>query len=244
MNRLKPRDLEILRFVARVGLARPEDLITRFDFSEATAYRRLAFLKELGFLHAVPNISFNGDAYIATRTGIAVTELALPVAEPKHNKSLHDFAMTEVVSWMESLGIDVLTERELTAHKRISESNRYSFSIVRRAGRFADTHKPDIVCELPEEDRFVAIEVELKPKSNERWRDIFYGFRNRVGVDGFAGVLYLTGPGADVARLRRIADECSLGARFQQLEIAAPDYLPSLLEILAVPEPPLFPSVA
>jgi hypothetical protein len=236
--------LEILRFVARVGLARPEDLITRFDFSIATAYRRLGILKELDLLHAVPNISFSGNAYIATRTGIATAELPLPVAEPKHSKSLHDFAMTEVVSWMESVGIDVLTERELTAHKRISNSGRYSFSIARRAGRFADTHKPDIICEVPEEDLFVAIEVELQPKSNERWRDILYGFQNRVGVDGFAGVLYLTGPGADVARLRRAAEWSSLGARFQQLDIAAPDYLPSLLEILAVPEPPLFRSAA
>jgi hypothetical protein len=240
MERLTKRDMEILRFIARVGVAQPNNLITRFGISRATAYRRTKFLSELGHLSRTPNISPDGDVFIATRSGIAMSEL--PLREPKVCRFTmpHSFAMTEVVSQLERCDIDCLTERELLAQRRIDESERYVFPLMRPKNRWAKTHRPDIVCEVPGEDVFIAIEVELSPKDNERWDDILHSYANRVGINGFAGVLYLVGPGAERKRLSRHAQDTMLGDRFQLLDIAAPDFVPSLQAILAAgPQPPI-----
>jgi hypothetical protein len=240
MERLTKRDLEFLRFIARVGVAQPNNLITRFGISRATAYRRMKLLSDLGHLSRTPNVSPDGDIYSATRSGIAMTGLPLRVAKVNSYTMTHSFAMTEVVGRLERIGIDCLTEREIFAYRRTEEIDRYVFPLLRPKNRWATTHRPDIVCEVPGEDTFVAIEVELSPKENDRWDDTLRSYANRVGINGFAGVFYLVGPGAERKRLSRRAQDTMLGDRFQLLDIAAPDFVPSLQAILAAgPQPPM-----
>lgn len=232
MERLTKRDMEILRYVTRVGVAQPTDLMTRFDVSRATAYRRLKLLSDLGHLSRERNLSPSGDVFIATRLGIARSDLPLRVPKVSSWTLQHSFAMTDVVGRLERAGLACMTEREVLAHKRVEESNRYVFPLLRPKIRWANTHRPDIVCEVPGHDVFVAIEVELSPKENDRWDDILHSYANRVGFDGFVGVLYLVGPGAESKRLKRRAEYTSLNERFQLVKLEDPKILAGFNRVL------------
>lgn len=239
MERLTQRDMDILKFAGRQRCVRPEHIEDRFDISRATAYRRLALLVDLGLLAGVDRVSPSGQVFAATREGLAATNKNLRPAEPTAWHLPHDEAMTAVVCALESQHVDCLTERELTAHSRIEQDDRYVFELMAERNRRPIRHRPDIVCEIPNANKFIAIEVELSPKNVDRWRDILRGFAHRVHVDGFIGVLYVVGPDARATRIAELARETSLGERFQIRPTCDPDLLDGLVSIVNadVPRP-------
>jgi hypothetical protein len=224
MERLTQRDLDILEFAGRQTSVRPEHVEDRFGVSRATAYRRLRWLNELGLIASFDLVSARGQVFAATREGLATASLPLPPAEPNAWTLRHEEAMTAVVCDLESQNVDCLTERQLISHNRIARDGRYAFELREARNNRPIRHRPDIVCEIPEADKFIAVEVELSPKNIDRWRDILGAFNRRVNVDGFIGVLYVADPSARPPRLKELAEEAGLGGRFQ-LRLTSDSYL-------------------
>lgn len=237
MNRLTKRELAALTFIARVGVVQPSHLMQRFEIGRATAYRRVKKLSELGLI-AATNFNLGGVyTFAATKTGIATTELPLRVANPSWYSLTHDFAMTRVVAELERLSVDCVTEREMIAIRRTEESDRYSFPVQRTSTRSAPTHRADIACEIPEHNKFIAIEVERSPKDNVRWDSYLQGYANRVGHDGFLGVLYLVGTQSEHKRLATRASYTSLGDRFQLRRLDDGNILDGLAALIRADKP-------
>lgn len=232
MERLTQRDMDILEFAGRQTSVRPEHIEDRFGVSRATAYRRLRWLNELDLIAGFDHISTKGQVFAATREGLAAVNLPLPSAEPNTWTLRHEEAMTAVVCDLESQNVDCLTERQLVSHNRFSRDNRYAFELSEARNNRPARHRPDIVCEIPEVDKFIAIEVELSPKNVSRWRDILGAFASRVSVDGFIGVLYVADSAARPSRIEALANETGLGERFQLRPTSDPDLLGGLLAII------------
>lgn len=187
--------------------------------SRATTQRRLQHLTKAGHLAAAPQINRDGFVYHATATGLRLGELHLPVAVLSDTLLRHDLNATDVVTSLESRNVDCVTEREMRAYEREVEDARYLFEIDDRTTGRRVRHLGDIACEIPDADRFFVIEVELVPKTARRWRDILDGFKSRLDVAGFGGVLYLCSERARPSILRRIADEVGLADRLVVLTI-------------------------
>jgi hypothetical protein len=232
MERLTPRDMDILEFAGRQTSIRPEHVEDRFGVSRATAYRRLRWLDELGLVAHFDRVSTKGQVFAATRKGLTTANLPLPPAEPNAWTLRHEEAMTAVVCDLESQNVDCLTERQLIAHNRFARNDRYTFELREARNNRRVGHRPDIVCEIPDVDKFVAIEVELSPKNVSRWRDSLSAFSSRVNVDGFIGVLYVADSAARPSRIEELAREAGLGRRFQLRSTSDPDLLGGLIAIM------------
>lgn len=232
MERLTPRDMDILEFAGRQTCIRPEHIEDRFDVSRATAYRRLRWLAELGLIASFDRISMKGQVFAATREGLATVNLPLPTTEPNAWNLPHEEAMTAVVCELESQNVDCLTERQLISHNRCVRDGRYTFALREQRNNRPVWHRPDIVCEIPEADKFIAIEVELSPKNVSRWRDILRAFACRVNFDGFIGVLYVADASARPSRIAELADEAGLGDHFQLRSTSGLDLLDGLIAIM------------
>ncbi len=114
---------------------------------------------------------------------------------------------------------------------QIERDGRHEFELYEARNGRPIQHRPDIVCELGDFDKFIAIEVELSPKNVERWRDILNAFERRVELDGFIGVLYVVGSSARGSRIGELAAETRLGDRFQLRASTDPNLLDALLDI-------------
>lgn len=231
MERLTKKHIELLRFIARVDFVQPQHVIARYGISRATAYRQLARLRRHGLIRRTDELPMLGEAHLATRDGIQLADLPLHESAPSNYTYSHSLACTDVVTEFEASGIECLTEREILAHQRLTKDNKYLFGL-RRSERLSKTHRPDVVVEVSWEGHFVAIEVELVPKSLDRWIDIFGAFEDRVGVDGFLGVLYITGSAVSQKRLASLAIGTRLESRFKSVPVADPEMILALESIV------------
>lgn len=68
---LTGRDVEIVRFVGRLGTASVEHVAERFCFQRSRAYRRLAGLVHFGYLER-HRVRHARPSYVATRQGLAL----------------------------------------------------------------------------------------------------------------------------------------------------------------------------
>lgn len=232
MERLTKQKMETLKFVGRQSCVRPIHVEWRFGYDRSTAYRHLRDLTRRELLVELEDISFNGNVFAATRKGLELAGLDLRPARPDVFHLAHDEAMTEVVCNLESQLVPLLTERELRAYRRAEDDRRYDFEMYDDDFRRYISHLPDLVCEIQNADKFIAIEVERRPKNVPRWRAILGAYRHRVDVNGFIGVLYLVDPSARPKRLKELANEAGLEERFQLRYIGEPDPLGALNSIV------------
>ncbi len=231
MERLTKKHIELLRFIARVDFVQPHHVMARYGISRATAYRQLARLRAHGLIRRTDELPMLGEAHLATRDGIELADLSLNESAPSNSTYSHSLACTDVVTEFEASGIECLTEREILARQRLAKNNKHLFAL-HRSERKSKTHRPDIVTEASREGHFVAIEVELVPKNLDRWIDIFGAFEDRVDVDGFLGVLYITGSTVGERRLAKLASGTRLESRFKSIPVKDPGMIPALKSIV------------
>jgi hypothetical protein len=232
MKRMTQQKLDTLRFAGRQPCVRGVHIESRFGVDRSTAYRHLGDLTRDGLLERFDSVSPAGGVFAATRKGLDLAELNLRPAQPDVFHLAHDEAMTEIVCQLEAQHVDVLTERELYAYRRLEEDRRYDFEMYDDAHRRYVAHLPDMVCEIPGADKFIAIEVERRPKNVDRWRAILNAFSQRVDVNGFIGVLYVVDPSARPKRLRELSRETGLDERFRLRFIGDPELLDGLNAIV------------
>jgi hypothetical protein len=233
MGRLTERDLEITRFLGRVKIARPEQVALRFSIGRSTSYERLAILAEFGLADSAENVAPTGRVWFATAAGLKECGFGFPPLKPTVGAVTHDLGATQLIAELEAGDVPCLAEREIRAYTREVQDDRYSFAVNDHTAGKLIRHTPDVVCEIPDEDRFYAIELELTRKVALRWRDILTGFQTRLGINGFGGVYYLTNPHCRPAHLARLAGEAGLDKHFQLQLVDQSNPLDALKALIA-----------
>lgn len=188
-ERISERDLEVLEFIARQGVAPREAVSIWADTRRAVTAARERRLREAGLVEVWPGFGSSGRIGVCTRSGLkAVSRQELPTPRPSPASLPHACTAATVAANLEREGHRVLTEREIMAHERSEGERVYSARV--REERF---HRPDLIIlgDLPE-----AIEVELSDKSSRRLDEILDGWTWAILRKKISRVRYLCSPRA------------------------------------------------
>ena len=190
-GRLTSRDLELLRFLGRVKLARAEQVALRFAMARSKTYARLALLTAEG-LAALERRVPGPAVYYATRTGLAAA--ALPLGEARMSLATleHDLAVAAACAGIECAGerLYARTEREMRSDLRVDGECAWRVAVRDTGKGRSGFHWPDLAAYRNPAKGWVAVEVELSQKRAERTRAILAGYRSHP--EGLSVVLYLT----------------------------------------------------
>lgn len=172
---------------------------------QRAAYQRLQVLTSLGLVayqrwwHRQPGV------YLATREGLVVGEVDLPLPRVDVRTYWHTLAAVDLAIELDAAGSGVVSEREIRAVDHgVSEPGELTYCPT--TGRGADglrLHVPDLAV-ADGATGPVAYEVELTAKRLRRLRQIAQAY---VRARHLAGVVYVT-PYPQIARaVERIARE-------------------------------------
>lgn len=182
-----PRDLEVIRFVARMRFASAAQLARAFGMAERGARRRCGALRRAGLLRYERVLFGQPGVYLATAAGLGLAGSDLSPARIDLAGYRHHLAVV-------SLALDLLAASP-GARWRSERELRHDRGLGVRA------HLPDGVLLLPGGAR-VAVELELTPKTGRRLAGILRFYARCRDYDAVR--YFLTTEGA-VARLRRLA---------------------------------------
>jgi len=204
-GRLTARDLELVRFLGRVKLARAEHVGRRFAMARSKIYARLSLLAAEGLVASERRVP-GSAVYYATRTGLAATGLPLGEARMSLATLEHDLAVAQVCAETERAegAPVVVTEREMRAELRLEGTCAWRTEVRDTGQGRSGFHWPDLALHRGRGGH-IAVEVELTQKRAERTRSILAGYSRRH--EGLAAVLYLTPEERQAKRLEKMAAE-------------------------------------
>ena len=235
-GRLTSRDLELLRFLGRVKLARAEQVSLRFGMARSKTYARLALLTAEG-LAALERRVPGPAVYYATRTGLAAVGLPLGEARVSLATLEHDLAVADAAAGLECAGerLYARTEREMRCDLRLEGDCAWRVAVRDTGQGRSGHHWPDLAAHRHRDKGWVAVEVELSQKRAERTRSILAGYRDH-SASLLSAVLYLTPDRRSSERIERLAASEGLGQRGGAVFLTAaldepPDYPALLAEI-------------
>ncbi len=201
------RDLEIVKWLGRVRLARAGQVAERFAMTETKAYARLRGLRGMGLVRHVRRGVPGPGVFLATGQGLRATGLDLAEATVSAASLHHDLTVVDVGTGLERQRLRVETERELRRAGRTLEVR------ITRAGVKA-AHLPDLA--IAGDGRRSAVEVELTQKGNERTRAILHAYPFSSEYDQ---VVYVVPDLAASERIRRLGRKEQLDARYLAIAI-------------------------
>lgn len=204
------RDGELIGWIGRQRFASAGQVRERFGLSRSKAYERLRGRCTDGLLirHAV--LHGHPSVYSATRAGLLLARVDLPVASATAQGFVHDLTVTSVVCQLELAGHVVLTEREFQrAERRGAGTFSISVSAMSSSGA-SSLHRPD--CIVTGGERPWAVEVELTAKSPERLTAILRAYRRAVHL---AGVHYIVPHQRDADRVRQVGESLQIAERLR-----------------------------
>lgn len=171
---------------------------------QRAVYQRLRQLGDLGLVAYQRWWYRQPGVYVATRDGLSVGEVALPVARVDVRTYWH--TMAEVDLAIELGDREVVSEREIRAVDQGVQDPR-DLTYCAALGRGPDgvqLHVPDLATVDGDGGRPQAYEVELTPKRLRRLRQILRAY---VRARHLSGVTYVT-PSTQIARaVERVAGE-------------------------------------
>ncbi len=141
--RATERDLEIVKWLGRVRLARAGQVAERFAMTETKAYARLRGLRGMGLVRHVRRGVPGPGVFLATGQGLRATGLDLAEATVSAASLHHDLTVVDVGTGLERQRLRVETERELRLAGRTLEVR------ITRAGVKA-AHLPDLAIAGPD----------------------------------------------------------------------------------------------
>jgi hypothetical protein len=211
------RDAEIVGWLGRIGAASAEHVMARFGMGRSWVYARLRVLVRDGLLEHKQLLYRAPGLYIATAEGLRWTRLErLGVYRlgPGAVQHATELARAAVAVHRALPDRGQLTEREI----RIDESERAELVASANLGELAGgrpaLHRPDLAL-LAQDERTVAIEVELSIKSPRRLQAICRAYARARHLDH---VYYLaTAPAARA--VSRAVDETRAGERITVLAL-------------------------
>lgn len=196
---LTSRDGQIVRWVGRIGAVTVDQVASRFDLGRSVAYERVAACVEAGLLSRVRVLHRAPAFLVATRAGLRLAGLTLPVVRVSPALANHHLACGVVAVWLErAYGHgSVLSERELVFEERLAGRALASARVGTLESGAPKLHRPDFAAETGQ--KWTAVEVELTAKAPRRLERILRAWR-RAGV---GEVLYVVAPGTTQRALER-----------------------------------------
>ena len=187
------RDAQIVDWIARLGAAGAEHVMSRFSLSRSVAYARLNSMvcDELLEHHAV--LYARSGMYTATPAGLrwqGLESLGKFAVRPGGFEHAWQVAQATVQIENGLAGWPVFSEREI----RAVEANSGKPFASAKTGAVADCpafHRPDLAVECPG-GKVTSIEIELSIKSSSRLAAICRGWARARHIDR---VYYLATPG-------------------------------------------------
>ncbi len=179
------RDLELARWVGRVGVARTTDLAARFDMGRTAAYRRVKELVDQGLVERHRILHADDGLLMPTTRGLraaGLESLRKPVV--RLDQLEHAILVAQFIAHYEPRLRErvLLTERELIAAEA-EAGNPIGSSIQRSHDGFPRFHRPDIVVgQKALQTDLVAIEIERSVKQKSRLDAILKGYLRNPNV--------------------------------------------------------------
>jgi hypothetical protein len=185
-DRISERDLEVLEFIARFGVAPRRAVAIWADTARTVTIVREGRLRDAGLIRPLRSIGDSGPLVACTRAGLRAcgrSDLRVPrlsLAAVRHESivALH-------AAELELAGERLLSEREILAHERAV--GRRTLSAALPGGRF---HRADLVRLAEDGAPAEAIEVELTLKGANRLDDLLRAWRRAVAQRQVAQVVY------------------------------------------------------
>ena len=207
--RLTERDLELVRWLGRVKLARAEQVALRFSMARSKTYARLQALCAEGLVRSERRVP-GACVFLATRAGLALCGLPLGEARMSLATLNHDLAVAEACAQIELNGEDLIVvgEREMRQQLQAEGDCPFRTRVRETAKGRAGYHWPDLVAHR-DRGAFVAVEVELSQKRADRTKAILSAYSSHG--EALAAVLYLTPEPRFAKRLAKLADQQGLG---------------------------------
>lgn len=187
------RDLELLRWIGRIGAVTIDQVMTRFGLGQTVAYDRIAACVAAGLLSRSAVVYEAPTFLTATRGGLELVGLGLPEVEVSTALARHHHVCGDVAIWLEERygPQSVLSVRELVFEERLTGRPLASAKVGELPSGHPRLHRPDFAIIAATAIR--AIEVELTPKAPVRLDGIIRSWRRARGLEE---VIYVCAPGA------------------------------------------------
>jgi hypothetical protein len=207
----RSRDLELLRYVGRHGVARIDQVMTAMGAGRTVTYNRVASCVDAGLLERLELVPSEPDVLRATQDGLRYAGLGLPLALVSAGQLDHWLRCTSTAQMLgERFGHDrVLTERELVLAEQIEGKPIASATVGEHRSGKPRLHRPDLAV-LTDEGP-IAIEVELTPKAPWRLYGLIRSWRRAVISDGVSEIHYHCAPGQTRRAVERATDHVRAG---------------------------------
>lgn len=208
-TQLQPRDLQMLRFIARYRYVTYPQLVQRFGIPIASLRRRMPKLQREGLVTSVRGGPTTYTLWRVTEEGAAIAGLLIdPPRKIAWSHVAHTLGLADLGIQFEEAGELVVTEAEIRASDTRAASGR--MEKVHAQGHRAITgapvfavgasgrdglHVPDMVLAREENPRFrgqpqsLAIELELTRKAPARIRQVLLAYRKAPNI---GAVVYFT----------------------------------------------------
>jgi hypothetical protein len=175
---LTPRDVELIRYVARHGVCTPEQLTHRFFSGASACWRRLRALEGLGLLARQRTWWQGPRVLLATRLGTELAQADLPPARLNLAELEHALALVDLSEQLltQNRGAFWITEREL---RRDAVRRQREAGMETRPTRL---RTPDGLLVVGE--RRIAIELDLTNKRSEVYEQILKTYAGTPGIEG------------------------------------------------------------
>jgi len=188
-DRISPRDLEILEFIARFGVVPRGAVATWAATARAATIARETRLRKAALIRV--ERSFGGEPLaLCTRPGLrAAGRGELRIARLSAAAISHDAVVAGLAARLERGGERLLSEREMLAAERAEGARIYSASL--QGGR---KHRADLIRTDPRGGPGEAIEVELSTKGAARLDELLRAWRRAVLERRVSAVAYRCAP--------------------------------------------------
>jgi hypothetical protein len=189
-DRISPRDLEVLGFIARYGVVPRSAVSAWAETARTVTIVRESRLRRAGLIRVERGFGRVGPLAVATRAGLRACGLA-ELSPPRLSAAAlsHDTVVASVGALLERDGVRLLSEREICARERAAGEAVLSAPLSR--GR---SHRADLVELDTDGSPRLAIEVELSTKGAERLDQLLRAWRDAVLAGRLGGVRYLCSP--------------------------------------------------
>ena len=204
------RDRELVRFIGRHGIVSIEHVMAALSVGRTAAYRRVAACIERGLLERLDLLRDEPSLLRATRAGLRYAGLGLRVAIVSPGAVEHWLRCASVAQLLGNhFGHDrVLSERELIFVEQLAQRPFASAVMGRLPNGKPRLHRPDLV--VLDDERPIAVEVELTPKAPRRLAAIVCAWREAHWV---SEVHYLCAPGPTRRAVERTVARAGAGGR-------------------------------
>ena len=189
-DRISERDLEVLEFIARLGVVPRSAVALWAGTARTVTITRERRLREAGLITVQPGYGLSDRLLLCTRAGLrAAGRSELSTAQVSLARIRHEAIVARLAAMLERRGEQVLSEREITAREDAEGKRLYSAMLS--GGHF---HRADLLRVGADGEPSEAIEVELSTKGAARLDQFLRAWRMAVAEGRLTRVVYRCAP--------------------------------------------------